>query len=81
MNTVLRVLLILACFELGILLLFAPWTGFWEQNYFINRFPALIPILLHPSARGLISGLGILDIILAAGMIRRRPASPVAPHT
>lgn len=81
MNTLLRILLVLACFELGILLVLAPWSGFWEQNYFITHYPSLIPILLHPSARGLISGLGVLDIILAAGMLRRRPPSAVAPHT
>jgi hypothetical protein len=79
MNTLLRVLLILACFELGILLLLAPWSSAWEQNYFTTHYPSLIPILLHPSARGIISGLGVLDIILAAGMIRRRAQSTVVP--
>ncbi len=70
----------LACFELGILLILVPWTSFWEQNYFINHYPSLIPILLNPAARGIVSGMGVLDIILAAGMLRRRPPqSTVVP--
>ncbi len=64
---------------LGIVLVFAPWFSYWEQNYFTTHYPSLIPILLNPSTRGVISGLGVLDIILAAGMIRRRPQSTVAP--
>jgi len=86
MNVLLRVLLILACFYMGILLVILPWcppsfSFSLEQNYFTNHYPSLIPILLHPAARGVISGLGVLDIILAAGMLRRRPHSVVAPHT
>jgi len=41
----------------------------WEQNYFLSHFPSLMPILLHPSFRGAVSGLGILDIFLAIRMI------------
>ncbi len=77
MNRLLRVLFILVCFELGVLLVFLPWSGAWERNYFLNRYPSLIPFLLNPSVRGAISGLGLLDIALAAGMLRRRPATVV----
>ncbi len=80
MNRILRVLLILICFELGVLLIFLPWSGLWERNYFLNRYPSLNPFLLNPSVRGAISGLGLLNILLAAGMIRRRPA-PVATRS
>lgn len=71
MNRFLHALLVLLCFEIGAILIYLPWSSFWEQNYFLLRFPSLIPILLHPSLRGVVSGLGVLDIILAAGMIRR----------
>jgi hypothetical protein len=72
MNRVTRAILIVLCFELGALLIYLPWSQLWEQNYFLTRFPALIRVALHPSIRGAVSGLGLLDIVLAAGMIRRR---------
>jgi hypothetical protein len=66
-----HVLLILLCFELGVLLVFLPWSLYWERNFFLQRYPVLIPMVLNPYARGLISGLGVLDIVIAGGMIRR----------
>lgn len=80
MNRIVRAVLILLCFELGALLVYLPWSQLWEQNYFLSRFPVLIPLILHPSIRGAVSGLGLLDIALAAGMIRRRPQPASGPH-
>ena len=76
MNRVLRALAIILCFEMGALLLYLPWTNFWEQNYFLSHFPSLLPVLLHPSVRGFVSGIGVLDIFLAFGLIRPRPETP-----
>jgi hypothetical protein len=28
---------------------YLPWSGYWEQNYFLSHFPSLMPIVLHPS--------------------------------
>jgi hypothetical protein len=79
MNRILRALLVVLCFEMGALLLYLPWTGFWEQNYFLSHFPSLIPVMLHPSFRGVVSGLGVLDILLAFGFIGSRSGTPSAP--
>ncbi|GAC1665813.1 MAG: hypothetical protein NVS9B4_21460 [Candidatus Acidiferrum sp.] len=73
MNRIFNALLIVLCFEMGALLLYLPWTTFWEQNYFLSHFPALIPILLHPSFRGFISGVGMVDILIAFGLISHNP--------
>ncbi len=81
MNRVLRVLVIVLCFELGVLLMLVPWSLLWERNYFLNRYPALIPYVMNSSVRGAISGLGVLDIILAAGLIRRRHPDSVATRS
>jgi hypothetical protein len=81
MTRLLRVLLILICFELGVLLVLLPWSNIWERNYFLNRYPVLIRYLLNPSLRGAISGLGVLDIALAAGMIRRRDPATVVTRS
>jgi hypothetical protein len=67
----LRVLLILLWLELGLILVLLPWTVLWDQNYFLERYPRLIPILLNPYLRGAISGLGLLDAVLALGAFRR----------
>lgn len=69
MNLALRILRTLICFELGILLILAPWSGFWERNFFLERFPDLIPYLLSSYTRGAISGLGLLDIFVAISLL------------
>jgi hypothetical protein len=72
MNRVLRALLVVVCFEMGALLLYLPWSDFWEKNFFLIHFPSLIHFVLHPAFRGAISGLGVLDIILALSFIGSR---------
>ena len=67
----LRVVLILIWLELGLILILLPWTVLWDHNYFLDRFPGLIPIMLNPYLRGAISGLGLLDAVLALGAFRR----------
>jgi hypothetical protein len=80
MNRLLRALWMMALFELGVVLIVLPWFGhLWDTNYFLNHFPLLRNVLLQPSVRGTISGLGALDIIVAAGMVRR-PAEPARTH-
>jgi hypothetical protein len=61
---------------MGAILFYLPWTGIWEQNYFLVHFPSLMRVLLHPSVRGVVSGLGILDIFLAITMIGPEIRSP-----
>lgn len=80
MNRVFHALLVVLCFEMGALLLYLPWSVYWDQNYFLSHFPTLIPVLLHPSFRGMVSGVGVLDILLAFNLIsNRRPAPDVTP--
>jgi hypothetical protein len=71
MDRLFRVLVVLILFQLGILLVFLPWMNQWEQNWFLSRYPELIRFLLHPATRGMISGLGVLDIAFAIGLLRR----------
>ena len=78
MNRVLRALLILLCFEMGALLLYLPCSVYWDQNYFLSHFPSLIPVFLHPSFRGAVSGIGVLDIILAINLITNRRPIPAS---
>lgn len=73
MNRIFRALQVVLTFEMGAILLYLPWSAYWEQNFFLNHFPSLIPIVLHPSFRGIISGVGVLDILAAANWIGPRP--------
>ena len=73
MKLLLRGLSILIVFELGVLLVFVPWSArFWESNGLLDSFPALRPFLLNYFVRGIISGLGLLDILIAGSMIFAR---------
>jgi len=58
MNRVYRALLIVLAFEMGAMLLYLPWSVYWENNFFLSYYPQLMPIVLHPSFRGAVSGLG-----------------------
>lgn len=79
MNRLLRALAVVLLFEMGALLLYLPWSSFWEQNYFFHRLPGLVRFILHPSVRGVVSGIGVLDILLAFGLFNPRPAPASAP--
>ena len=79
MNRVFRALLVVVCFEMGALLLYLPWSAFWEQNFFLNHFPSLICIVFHPSFRGAVSGIGVLDILLALSFIGSRSGPSSVP--
>ena len=72
MNRILRALTVVLLFEMGALLLYLPWSSFWEQNYFLSHFPWLVRIVLNPSLRGIVSGIGVLDIFVAFGMFNPR---------
>jgi hypothetical protein len=42
-----------------------PWTPFWEINYFLQPYPVLRGLVLSSFTRGAVSGLGIVNILLA----------------
>ena len=55
--------LVLFCVYLGVLVMILPWwTRVWDHNLFIQSHPALAAVLHNGAVRGLISGLGLLDI-------------------
>lgn len=49
----------------GAILAIAPWTTLWDANYLLQPYPALRAVLLNPFARGTVSGLGLVNILLA----------------
>jgi len=83
MHTLLRVIWTLALLELGITLLVLPWLvpGPWDTNFFLSHYPVLRPYLLQPAVRGMVSGLGALDLMIAGRMFRRRPPAAANSNT
>ena len=69
MPRVMRILLGLICLELGVLLVFLPWSPYWDRNFFLQRFPELLPYALSPFLRGAVTGLGLLDVIMAGTIL------------
>jgi hypothetical protein len=56
-------LLLAALFvEAGFVLLVAPWTTFWDRNYFMDVVPQVRGLLTSNYFRGAVSGLGVIDL-------------------
>ena len=56
-------ILVLFCVYLGVLVMILPWwSRIWDHNAFIQARPTLRALLHNGAVRGLISGLGLLDI-------------------
>ena len=49
----------------GAVLVVVPWTPWWEVNYLLQPHPAVRGILLSAFTRGAVSGLGLVNILLA----------------
>ena len=49
----------------GLILTVAPWTPLWDANYLLSPHPALRVLLLSAFTRGAVSGLGLVNIVLA----------------
>lgn len=49
----------------GIILAVVPWTGLWDSNYLLQPYPSLRFLVLSPFARGTVTGLGLVNIVMA----------------
>jgi hypothetical protein len=51
---------------IGLAICYAPWShAFWDQNPLFLRFPALGAIASVGAVRGIVSGLGLLNLWIA----------------
>ncbi len=55
----------------GLILAIAPWTGLWDANYLLEPHPALRALILSTFTRGSVTGLGLINILLAIQETRR----------
>jgi hypothetical protein len=49
----------------GVVLAVAPWTTLWETNYLVQPHPLVRSLLFNAFTRGAISGLGLVNLMLA----------------
>ena len=77
MNRFVRWIVLLIWIELGFVLILVPWSEIWEVNYFLFQYPALGFLLKNPFFRGAVSGLGVMNVLLALQGFRRRQTPAV----
>ena len=77
-------ILVLFCVYIGVFVTVIPWwKDLWDKNMFFATHPQLWAFLRQGPVRGVISGLGLLDIwigISEAVNYREHPAPPPTPH-
>jgi len=56
------VIFVLFCLEIGIILTVLPWTRVWTENSLLLGHPQVREFLQQNFVRGLVSGLGLVDI-------------------
>ena len=56
------VVFVLFCLEVGIILTVLPWTRLWTDNSLLIGFPGVRELLNQNFVRGLVSGLGLIDM-------------------
>ena len=66
------VLWILSSLVVGVVLVFAPWwPSLWDSNWLLQLLPSARGLLLSAFTRGAVTGLGLVNLVLAAGEGRR----------
>ncbi len=72
------VVFVLFCLEVGIILTVLPWTRIWTENSLLLGYPQVREFLTQNFVRGLISGLGLVDIWMGvAEAVRYREAPDI----
>jgi len=56
---------VLSSILVGIILVIAPWTSWWDSNYLLQPYPVVRALVLSVFARGAVTGLGLVNIVLA----------------
>ena len=55
--------LVVFCLYLGLLIAVLPWwKAMWDDNALLLRCPAMHGLLMKGPVRGLVSGLGVMDL-------------------
>jgi len=63
---------ILSSLLVGVVLAVAPWTSLWESNWLLQPWPAARALLLNGFARGAVTGLGLVNVLVALSDVHAR---------
>lgn len=55
-------LFVFLCATLGVMLMILPWRPEWSENPLLTRYPMLRDLIASGFARGLATGLGVLNV-------------------
>jgi hypothetical protein len=66
---------ILSSLLVGLVLLLAPWTALWETNWLVRPASLLGQVLLSGFTRGAVSGLGLVNLLVAIADLHGRLAA------
>lgn len=66
------ILSVLSSLLVGIILVVVPWTALWDANYLLQPYPQVRALLLSGYMRGTVSGLGLVNIVLALDEAQQR---------
>jgi len=50
------------CATIGVMLMIFPWRPEWAENHLLQSYPALRLLVASGFARGVVTGLGVLDV-------------------
>ena len=56
---------VLSSLLVGLILVIAPWTALWDANYLLHPHPGVRAFVLSAFTRGAVSGIGLVNIVLA----------------
>jgi hypothetical protein len=74
-RSVAHLLSALSSFLIGIILVIAPWwTEIWDANVLLQPWPILRNLVLSPFVRGGVTGLGLVNVLLAIVELREHLA-------
>jgi hypothetical protein len=56
---------------IGVILVIAPWwPDVWDANVLVEAWPLLRRVVLSPFVRGAVTGLGLVNVLLAFQEVR-----------
>ena len=64
-RVVLRICFIAFAGELGFVLIILPWLSNWDMSYIPMHSPRFSDLWMSPYFRGMLSGLGLLNVYVA----------------
>jgi hypothetical protein len=66
------IVLVASSLLVGAFLTFAPWTVLWDSNWLLHLWPGLRGPLLSAFSRGAVTGLGLVNVLIALDDLRAR---------